>query len=177
MRPHCSEGAILSSVSWPEKRQAGHPPLLLFFVHPESLQRRGRGRERPPPKRRCRVSPRGGVEHRVTHGVPHPPPRLGWVAPVLIYPWREGPETIAPGAADAERRSKTAPRPAALRRCWRWTFAQAPGGTGTIRRCPGRAPAGPVPTGIPAGRNGPLSRSGRPVSPAGPERSGGRRSR
>ena len=110
--------------------------------------------------------------HTVLHTVFHTPPSpgVGRSRPNLSLAGRPRDDRGRRRAADAERRSKTAPRPAALRRCWRWTFAQAPGGTGTVRRCPGRAPAGPVPTGIPAGRNGPLSRSGRPVSAAGPER-------
>ena len=96
-----TEGGVL------HRHYADLPRRYCFFsslsVHPVTLQRRGRGRERPPKKRRWRVSPRGGVAHRVAPGVAHPPPRLGRVSPVLIYPWREGPETTAgagaPGAA------------------------------------------------------------------------------
>ena len=80
-----------------------HAPTL--GVHqPEPVQRRGRGRERPPPKKT--TLPRlaeGGLLTPVLAPVLNPHPRLGWVAPVLIYPWREGPETTAgagaPGAA------------------------------------------------------------------------------
>ena len=92
--------------------------------------------------------------HTVLHPVLHTPPRLGWVAPVLIYPWREGPETTAgagaPGAAVVRttiQNGPTAGRFAAILAVYfrpgpRWNRNRSPLPRWSARRSRSNGPAG-----------------------------------